>query len=155
GDVTAPIDCTIYSLETWTPFSSAFPARDIAVPRDIPKIAILRDYYNTQASIIRFSQKHGWARNLYRLHKTLWPHFAGPYLERPDDFIVYNRWVEDRAYCRSIENRYGWNSVPRGMTLPASGIGFGSSFDGLGDLRHAELNRRWMEMDAADPAWSD
>lgn len=155
GTTEVPIDSVIYSLETWSPFSLTFPVRGLSIPRDVTRIAILRDYYNMQASIIRFGQKHGWARNVYRLHKTLWPEFAEAYLEKPDDFIVFNHWVEDPDYCRKIEERYGWRQVARQLTMPASGIGLGSSFDDYGELRHGELNRRWLEMKSDNPAWAD
>jgi hypothetical protein len=157
GDSKTPIDCAIFSTETVIPFSpvEARLRRSISLPPEARPIGILRDYYNAQASLIRFGQTYPWARHMYKEHKRLWPQFALSYLARPHDFIVFNWWVEQLEYQQGVETAFGWPRVDRVRTVPNSGIGKGSSFESPGELSHQQLNARWRSMPAGDAAWED
>tara|TARA_Y100000592_G_scaffold1325_1_gene2084 strand:+ start:880 stop:2427 length:1548 start_codon:yes stop_codon:yes gene_type:complete len=97
-------------------------------------IILLRDWYNLSASRLnsgrgwknscRYVNQHGYHRNcieVYLKYCELWEKY-------PDNFILYNKWVEDKNYVKEIEKRYGWYHVARHDKLPESGIGGGSSF---------------------------
>jgi hypothetical protein len=150
GNLELVPDCTLYSVETEEPFQLLGIATNVIPSPSARKIAILRDYYNMQASLIRLGRTRTWARGIYRTYKTLWPQFAKAYIAGPQDFVVYNRWVQDDGYLKELEGRYGLRAIPRQSNLPLSGIGWGSSFD-----KTCQWNERWREMNTLDWVWRD
>jgi len=117
-------DCIINSYEDFEP-----------IEVNDGTIIILRDWYNMCAS--RLNSGRDW-QNSCRYKNEL--HFnrncAEVYLEYcklwekyPDNFILYNKWCNDKNYEKEIEERYGLKRVVRKNILPESGIGEGSSFE--------------------------
>jgi hypothetical protein len=120
------VDLQIDSYEDFEPRLDSEP--------DSNTIFLLRDWYNVCAS--RHVSGRGWtysARhfngvNYNRSCSEVYLKYCELYEKYPDNFILYNQWVEDESYLKSVEQRYDWKHIPRDNKMPKSGIGGGSSF---------------------------
>jgi hypothetical protein len=132
------IDCLIDSFEDFEPSEI-----------NENTIILLRDWYNLSAS--RLNSGRGWETSCRQIDRHAYNRkCAEVYLKYcklwekyPDNFILYNKWVEDKNYAREIEKRYGWVNVSRHDKLPTSGIGNGSSFS---DKTNSGFNDRYLNI---------
>lgn len=130
-----------------------FPhSRNAGIARQSHTIILLRDLYNTAASIARAARSAPAFAYRYRIRDfpDLWCRYARLFTALPNDWtgISYNEWVTDPAYRRGLQRRLGLpqREVSREAVSPAGG---GSSFEGTlrdGQATGMDVLSRWPEM---------
>ena len=113
----------------------AWPEPDMCESREIHRLYVLRDPYNTWASRIaaraRVKQgKHGLTSNpSWELFRANWLAIARHQALAPDECILFNCWKTDAKYrrfiCAGLDGEYSEETLDQVL-----GIGGGSSFEG-------------------------
>jgi hypothetical protein len=91
---------------------------------------VLRDPYNCWASRVAANAKYSLTSfSNFDVFSENWRVMAQLYNERPDSFVLYNKWVADAGYRRSVCDRLGGRYTERTLD-EVDKAGRGSSFDG-------------------------
>ncbi len=146
GHKSGPYDLIIYSYEDFEPSVEELTSEStLMILRDWPSMAASRSYSGRSGCRVRHHRRHD------RPTAEAWAAFATQCLRFPAHTIQFNFWNSDESYRRSLEERFALpGHIPYVTTLPASGMGRGSSFgDKVIDLR--QVNDRLSTVAALRP----
>lgn len=163
------VECHIDSWENYYPgriqtlkkehdnffsFSSSSSSDSSFTTSIFPLIVILRDPYNWWASYYRFpilnpnvlNQPREYAITKYIAHAE--------YIKKStkkiyNNYISYNKWVNNYDYRREIEERYGLKKSDVGMNKVSETSKFGSTFDRFAYQNKAnkmKIEERWKKV---------
>lgn len=101
------------------------------LPRPDHDVFIVRDFYNYAASKLRSGERRGesFSASWRDCDTRVWTEFAEMFCEKPGQFVVFNKWLCDKAYRDEVAERYGMAGAPYDTEIPD--YGGGSSFTGM------------------------
>lgn len=109
------------------------------------RLLLLRDPYNLWASRVQASQ--GRAEGLtgdpsWDNFRDNWLAIASRHRDAPEEVVLFNRWVSDAGYRRALCARLG-GTYSEASFGEVSGVGGGSSFDGIPRPTYGQMARDW------------